>query len=86
MKYQGTIQARKVTVGGLTIKLDPYIFQQLADREDLPVVHGIKGIFNKYHVYLTVHDGITFYTKVTKPLLDIRISFEAADLMSYVRF
>ena len=32
MKYRGLIRARKATMGGLAIKLDPYIFQQLVER------------------------------------------------------
>lgn len=85
MKYRGLIRARKATMGGLAIKLDSYIFQQLVEREDLPVVHGIKGIFTKNHIYLTVHDGMTFFTKVKDPLPTIRVRVEVDELTSYVQ-
>jgi hypothetical protein len=85
MKYHGLIRARKATIGGLAIKLDPYIFQQLVDREDLPVVHGIRGVFNKNHIYLVVHDGMTFFTKVKDPLPGIRVRIEVDKLESYMQ-
>ena len=85
MKYQGVLRSLRVTVGGLAIKLDPYFFQQLAVREGLPVVHGMVGIFSKYNVYLTVHDGMTFYTKVQDPLVGLQVVVEADSIQSYVR-
>lgn len=84
MKYQGVLPAVKVTVGGLAIKLEPHIFQQLITREDLPVVHGIVGIFSKNHVYLTVHDGLTFFTKVERPLTGFQLVIETDSIHSYV--
>jgi hypothetical protein len=85
MKYSGVVPAQKVIFGGLAVKLDPYIFQQLAEREDLPVIHGLKGIFNINHIYITVHDGMTFYTKVKEPMLGMRVSVEADKIESYIR-
>jgi hypothetical protein len=85
MKYQGLIPAMKVTVGGLAIKLEPHIFQQLVTREDLPIIHAIVGVFSKNHVYLTVHDGMTFFTKVEHPLTGIQVIIETDSLYSYVR-
>ena len=85
MKYHGLIRARKATMGGLAIKLDPYIFQHLVEREDLPVVHAIKGIFTKNHIYLVVHDGMTFFTKLKDPLPGIKVRVEVDELTSYVQ-
>ena len=84
MKYQGVLPAVKVIVGGLAIKLEPRIFEQLIIREDLPVVHGIIGVFNKNHVYLTVHDGVTFFTKVERPLTGFQLVIETDSIRSYV--
>lgn len=85
MKFKSILSASRVTVGGLAIKLNPYYFQQFAVREDLPVVHGMKGIFTKHHVYLTVHDGMTFYTKVEDPLPGLQVVVEADRIHSYVQ-
>jgi hypothetical protein len=84
MKTQSVIPAEKVTVGGMAIRLDPYIFEQLVGREDLAVIHGRIGYFTKWHVYLAVHDGMTFYSKVSKPLKLIRVSVESRIIESYV--
>lgn len=84
MKYSGVVPAERVVIGGLAVKLDPYIFQQLVEREDLPIVHGLKGIFNINHIYITVHDGMTFYTKVKEPIPGIRVSIEAKEIRSYI--
>jgi hypothetical protein len=85
VKFKGILAASRVTVGGLAVKLDPYYFQQFAVREALPVVHGMKGIFTKNHVYLTVHDGMTFYTKVEDPLPGLQVVVEADRIISYVQ-
>ena len=85
MKYKGLLPAMKVTVGGLAIKLEPHIFQQLVTREDLPIIHGMIGVFTKNHVYLTVHDGMTFYTKVEQPLTGFRLVIETDSFYSYLR-
>jgi hypothetical protein len=85
MKFQGLIPAVKVTVGGLAIKLEPHIFQQIISREDLPVVHGTVGIFTKKHVYLTVHEGLTFYAKVQNPLTGLQLVIETGHIQSYLR-
>jgi hypothetical protein len=85
VKFQGILPSSLVTVGGLAVKLDPYYFQQFVVREDLPVVHGIIGVFTKNHVYLTVHDGITFYTKVQNPLPGLQVVVEADKIVSYIR-
>ncbi|MDO8056744.1 MAG: hypothetical protein Q6361_07780 [Candidatus Hermodarchaeota archaeon] len=85
MKFKGMLPASRVTVGGLAVKLDPYYFQQFAVREDLPVVHGIIGVFSKHHVYLTVHDGMTFYTKVEDHLPGLQVVVEADRIISYIR-
>ena len=84
MKYSGVVPAERVVIGGLAVKLDPYIFQQLVEREDLPVVHGLKGIFNINHIYITIHDGMTFYTKVKEPIPGIRVSIETKSIRSYI--
>lgn len=84
MKYSDVVPAERVIIGGLAVKLDPYFFQQLVEREDLPVVHGLKGIFNINHIYITVHDGMTFYTKVKEPIPGIRVSVEAKNIQSYI--
>ncbi|MFX0167986.1 MAG: hypothetical protein ACFE89_01405 [Candidatus Hodarchaeota archaeon] len=85
MKFQGVLPASRVTIGGLAIKLDPYLFQQFVVREELPIVHGMIGIISKNHVYLTVHDGMTFYTKVQYPLSGFQVVVEAEKITSYVR-
>ena len=84
MKYSGVVPAERVIIGGLAVKLDPYFFQQLVEREDLPVVHGLKGFFNINHIYITVHDGMTFYTKVKEPIPGIRVSVEAKSIKSFI--
>lgn len=84
MKSSSTIPAEKVTVGGLAIKLDPYFFQKLVEQEGLTVIHGQKGFFTRWHIYITLNRGLTYYTKSIQPLDSLKIDVEAEKLVCYL--
>ncbi|MFX1474596.1 MAG: hypothetical protein ACFFCO_03830 [Promethearchaeota archaeon] len=84
MKSSSTIPAEKVTVGGLAIQLDPYFFRKLVEQEELTVIHGTRGFFTRWHIYIALNQGLTFYTKSLQPLDFLKIDVEAEKLVSYI--
>lgn len=54
---------------GAIITVDAENFQRVVRMAEAPlVVHGAAGIFSSKHAYVTSYRGLTFYTKVPKPL------------------
>ena len=50
-------------IGGVAVRLEPYDFKRLVEKEGLTVFHGIKGSVSRWHIYLAVSRGVTFYVK-----------------------
>ena len=78
-------EPRRVEVlrmGGVAVRLEPYDFIQLVEKERLTTFHGIKGSVSRWHIYLAVSRGVTFYVKDRDPLPKFRADVEVEKIYS----
>jgi hypothetical protein len=64
-------------IGGVSVRLEPYDFIKLVERERLTTFHGIKGSVSRWHIYVAVSRGVTFYVKVRDPIPKFKVDVEA---------
>ncbi|MFX1474807.1 MAG: hypothetical protein ACFFCO_04910 [Promethearchaeota archaeon] len=64
-------------IGGVSVRLEPYDFIQLVEQERLTTFHGIKGTVSRWHIYVAVSRGVTFYVKVRDSLPKFKADVEA---------
>ena len=78
--------ATTLKAGGTLIELEAHRFVEFVSRykdRGIVVVHGVKGIFSKKHVYITALHGLVFYC--TSPeLLPVKIDIEAKTIFMRV--
>ncbi|MEM9418107.1 MAG: hypothetical protein AAGA25_03500 [Planctomycetota bacterium] len=62
--------AQALRASGVITKMSPDEFLRMVDINDEPlVVHAHhKGVFKKYHQYLTSYRGLAFYARVDDPV------------------
>ena len=80
-----TTHAREMRLAGPLIKLDTRQFLSFVERfreKGIIVVHGMKGIISKKHVYITAYHGLIFYCETLSPL-PISVDVEAKQLRIY---
>ena len=72
--------AQRVFVGGVIVFVDPETFMKVLSKlKNIVVIHGVKGVINKTHVYIAVYQGVVFLTE-SKDLLPITPDIEAKSL------
>ena len=72
--------AQRVFVGGVIVFVDPETFMKVLSKlKNTVVIHGVKGVINKTHVYIAVYQGVVFLTE-SKDLLPITPDIEAKSL------
>lgn len=72
--------AQRVFVGGVIVFVDPETFMKVLSKlKNIVIIHGVKGVINKTHVYIAVYQGVVFLTE-SKDLLPITPDVEAKSL------
>lgn len=72
--------AQRVFVGGVIVFVDPETFMKVLSKlKNIVIIHGVKGVINKTHVYIAVYQGVVFLTE-SKDLLPITPDIEAKSL------
>ena len=69
--------------GGTLIELEPHRFVEFVSRykdRGIVVVHGMKGVFTKKHVYVTALHGLVFYCS-SPELLPVKVDIEAKTIL-----
>ncbi len=77
--------AQRMRLAGPLIKLSTQQFVFFVEKyreKGIIVVHAIKGIFSKKHVYTTAYHGLVFYCETSNPL-PIPVDIEAEKIVIY---
>lgn len=76
------IIATRVNVGGVIIVLEPREFLSILSKlkeKGAIVIHGVRGVFSKSHIYLIPYQGVVFVTK-SKNQLPVSPDIEARNI------